>query len=162
MLKKCIPNLKISDVYALDFVKLKEQGIRGIIFDVDNTLESHTIKEPSEKAVGLIREAQNQGFGVCIVSNGSSDRVKKFNKKINVEAIPNAYKPLKRGYQKALDALGTKASETAFVGDQVFTDIYGGNRMGLYTILVDPIEQIENNFFYVKRYFERFILNKIK
>lgn len=157
-----IPRQKIDSVHSLDLEQLKSLGIRGIIFDIDNTLESHKVPEPSEKVLSLIENVKKEGFSICLISNGKIPRVELFNRSLSLAAVGNAQKPRKKNLRRAMQLLGTSANETALVGDQIFTDVYGGNRMGFYTVLVDPIEQIENKFFYVKRFFERLILKKIK
>ncbi len=157
-----IPKQKIDSVHSLDLKRLKESGIRGIIFDIDNTLESHRVAEPGQKVLSLIENVKKEGFSICLISNGKIPRVELFNRTLMLDAIGDAKKPAKKNLKRAMQLLGTAAHETALVGDQIFTDVYGGNRMGFYTVLVDPIEQIENKFFYVKRFFERLILKKIK
>lgn len=161
-MRQFIPNKIIDTVYSLDFAELHRLGIRGIIFDIDNTLESHRTPEPSEAVCALLSRVQEAGFAVCLISNGKHSRVAHFNKSLQLPAVGHAQKPRKKNLRQAMRLMSTAANETALVGDQVFTDVYGGNRMGFYTVLVDPIEQIENKFFYIKRFFERMILKKIK
>lgn len=160
--KGFIPDKKTDTIFSLDLRALSAQGIRGIIFDIDNTLESHRVPEPSERVISFLNTVKEAGFSLCFISNGREERVEFFNRKLHFPAIAKAGKPRKKNLRRALAFLNTKACETALVGDQIFTDIYGGNRMGFYTVLVTPIEEIENNFFYIKRFLERRIQKKIK
>ena len=161
-MKLFIPDKKIDTVFSLEFDKLKGLGIKGIIFDIDNTLESHQVPEPSDEIKNLLEKVKEHGFSVCLISNGKEPRVELFNRSLSLPAVGNAKKPLKKNMRYAMKLLNTTKNETALVGDQIFTDVFGGNRMGFYTVLVNPIEQIENKFFYIKRFFERMILKNIK
>lgn len=160
--KGLIPDKKTDNIYSLDLQTLASLGIRGIIFDIDNTLESHRVPEPSEKAAAFLAHVKDAGFSLCLISNGKEERVERFNRRLSLPAIARAGKPRKKNLRRALSLLNTSASETALVGDQIFTDVCGGNRMGFYTVLVTPIEEIENSFFYIKRFLERRIQKKIK
>lgn len=160
--KRLLPDKTADSIFSLDLQALSSRGIRGIIFDIDNTLESHRVPEPSARVCTFLDRVQNAGFRVCLISNGKKNRVERFNSRLHLPAIARAGKPLKKNLRRALTFLNTSPEETALVGDQIFTDVYGGNRMGFYTILVNPIEQIENKFFYIKRFLERMIRKKIK
>ncbi len=162
MKHRLAPGKRIDTVFSLDLEELRKLGIRGIIFDIDNTLESHRTALPGEKIRTFLSCVQSSGFSVCLISNGKKERVNRFNQPLGLPAIGKAQKPRKKNLRRAMQFLNTLPKETAMVGDQIFTDVYGGNRMGFYTVLVRPIEQIENKFFYIKRFFERLILKKIK
>jgi len=133
------PDLYLSSVYELNTDILKERGISGIIVDIDNTLVPWDAKEPDERASNLICSLASQGFKICILSNNTRKRVEEFNKCLNLPAIHKAVKPRKGAFRKAMKLMGTNERNTAVIGDQLFTDIYGGNRLGLYTILVTPM-----------------------
>ncbi len=157
-----IPNEIAANVFSINLQALYEKGMRSIIFDIDDTLESHLTPVPSERTVALLKQAQEYGFRVCLISNGKPERVMRFNESLSLPAISRAGKPGKKNFKKALSLLDASPSTTVLVGDQIFTDVWGGNRMGFYTVLVDPIDPIENKFFYIKRYFEQSIRKKIK
>lgn len=161
MLKKLIPSERASDVYHIDFAALRRRGYRAVIFDVDNTLESHRVALPGERSGALVHDLMQQGYAVCFLSNNVPERVERFNSALGAHIVGKAGKPKKRGYRQALSLMGSSPCDTVMVGDQIFTDIYGGNRMGLYTILVEPIEPVENSFFIIKRFFERRVLRAI-
>jgi len=139
---------------------LKDKGIKGLILDIDNTLVPSFIKEADDKTLKWINMVREQGLKACIVSNARKKRVELFNEKLGLEAIYRASKPGRRSFTKALDVLGLDVSQTAVVGDQIFTDVYGGNRLGMYTILVKPIHKEEFFFVKLKRFPEKYILKR--
>ncbi len=161
MLKKLIPDFYYDDISCIDIQKLKDLNIEYVICDLDNTLDSHNTKEPSSSALSFLNSLKDAGFTVCIISNGKQERVKRYLASYPLEYIAKAGKPLKKSYIHAMKQIGADASKTAFIGDQIFTDILGANNVGLTTILVTPIESIENSFFYIKRALEKIVKSKI-
>ncbi len=161
MLKNLSPDLYVRDISEIDTDKLKSNGTTAVILDLDNTLDSHETKTPSEKAARFLKNLQQNGFSVCVISNGKQERVKTYLAGQNIPFVADAGKPLQKSYRKALTILDSLPENTVFVGDQIFTDTWGANRMGLFTILVDPIEEFENPFFYIKRALERFVKAKL-
>lgn len=162
MLKMLIPDMAADNIHEIDLDALWEKGIRGVILDIDNTLESHRVPKPTEKTLGFLKKLEEKGFKICLISNGSEERVKLFNEELGYFTMAKAGKPLKRGYLDAQKVMRLKSNEIAMVGDQIFTDVFGARRCGFYSILVEPIESIENGFFYIKRFFEKSIRQKIK
>ncbi len=161
MFKKLIPDFYYDNVSCIDLEKLKSKGIEYVICDLDNTLDSHNQKTPSEGALAFLNNLKESGFNVCIISNGKHERVAKYLSDYPLKSIAKAGKPLKKSYLKAMGEIGADASKTAFIGDQIFTDVLGANRVGLTTVLVTPIESIENPFFYLKRALEKVVKSKI-
>ena len=161
MLKNLVPDLYVHDISAIDIEKLKLSGITAVILDLDNTLDSHETKRPSARAMHFLEKLKENGFLICIISNGKKPRVETYLNGLHIPFVADAGKPLKKSYCRALDVLGCIPKETAFVGDQIFTDTWGANRMGLTTILVEPIKAFENPFFYIKRALEQFVKAKI-
>lgn len=141
---------------------LKEQGIRAVICDLDNTLDCHETPTPSEKALAFLKKLHSLGFEVCIISNGKQSRVDRYVQGLGIPYIAKAGKPAKKSYRKALKTIKCKPDATAFVGDQIFTDTWGANRLGITTILVEPIKSIENPFFYPKRFLEKMLKANLK
>lgn len=133
-----------------------EQGFRGVIFDIDNTLVPHDAPA-DEGAAEFIAYLKKIGYRICLLSNNDRERVAAFNETIQVKYIYKAAKPLIGGYKKAMEELGTDISHTLFVGDQIFTDIWGAKRTGLFSILLDPIDKREEIQIILKRIPERFI-----
>ena len=161
MFKKLIPDFYYDNVLCVDLEKLKSKGIEYVICDLDNTLDSHNQKFPSETALKFLGRLKDSGFNVCIISNGKHERVKAYLENYPLKYIAKAGKPLKKSYLKAMGEIGADPKKTAFIGDQIFTDVLGANRVGLTTILVEPIESFENSFFYIKRAFEKMVKSKI-
>lgn len=133
-----------------------KQGYRGVIFDIDNTLVPHDAPA-DEGAAAFIAYLKKLGYRICLLSNNDRERVASFNESVQVQYIYKAGKPLRKGYEKAMEALGTDVSNTLFVGDQIFTDIWGAKRTGLFSILLDPIDPREEIQIVLKRIPERFV-----
>ena len=134
---KFIPYQCVHTVYEIDFDKLYKDGYRAVIFDVDNTLVPHG--EPAdERAKELFAHLKELGFSCMLLSNNKEPRVKMFNDVVQVNYIFKANKPMPGNYKKAMEIMGTTTENTLFVGDQIFTDVMGGNFAKMKTILVEP------------------------
>lgn len=157
MFENFYPNEYLDSTYQIDFTKYYEEGYRGILFDIDNTLVKHGAPA-DDRAVKLFLDLKDIGFNPCLLSNNKEPRVKSFADLVGVEYIYNAHKPSVKGYERAMEILGTDLSNTLFVGDQIFTDIYGANRTGMRTILVKPINPKEEIQIVFKRYLEKIVL----
>ena len=151
------PSELISSTYRIDFERLYEEGYRGILFDIDNTLVPHGAPA-DERAIRLFERLKAIGFQCCLVSNNKRPRVEMFNKDVNVHIVWLAHKPLSCGYRKGMQKMGTSISNTLLVGDQIFTDLWGGSFIGMYTILVKTINPKEEIQIVLKRILERPIL----
>jgi HAD superfamily phosphatase (TIGR01668 family) len=158
MFQKFYPTEYVESSYEIDYEKLYKNGYRGIIFDIDNTLVEHGA-DASEHAVALIKRLKKIGFEVCLISNNKEDRVKRFNQDIKIKYIFNAHKPSIKNYLKAMEYMNTNKSNTIFVGDQIFTDVYGANRAGITSYLVKPIGKKEEIQIVIKRLLERIVLS---
>lgn len=157
-MKLLTPDLYVESVLHIDLNKLKEENIKGLIIDIDNTLVAWDIKYASNKTKEWLLSLKKEGFEVCLVSNNTEDRVVTFNEELKLLAIHRATKPRTLPFKRAMKLMGTKVNSTAVIGDQIFTDVLGGNRMGLYTVLVIPIESKEFWWTTVVRKLERHIL----
>jgi HAD superfamily phosphatase (TIGR01668 family) len=157
MLRIFYPNECADSAYVIDYKTLYEQGYKGLLFDIDNTLVEHGA-DADERAVKLITDLRDIGFRICFISNNHEERVKRFNKDIKAKYIYDANKPLKKSYFKALKLMGTKPSNTVFVGDQLFTDVWGAKRAGLKSFFVKPIGAEKEIQIVIKRYLERVVL----
>jgi len=156
-LKKLYPKQYLNSTYEIPFEKFYEDGYRGIIFDIDNTLVEHGFPA-NEKAIDLFTHLHELGFGTVVLSNNKEPRVKPFAEAVNTPYIFKAGKPSRGGYQRAMEIMGCNTSNTLFVGDQLFTDVWGANRTGLYSILVKPIDPREEIQIVLKRVLEKVIL----
>ncbi len=155
-------DIKANTIYDIDLDYLKARGIKAFLFDIDNTLEEYATSVPGEKLISFIKNLSDNGFIIGILSNAKAERAKLFVAGFPIEDYPKilylgkAGKPLKKGYKMLSDMLGVDIKETVMVGDQLFTDILGGNRAGCMTILVNPINiKIEPAFVRFKRLFEK-------
>ncbi|SHI92157.1 YqeG family HAD IIIA-type phosphatase [Lutispora thermophila] len=161
MKKLLKPNLYYESIFYIDNNKLKEKGIEGIIIDLDNTLAAWDVKEADAKVINFINDLKQKGFKICIISNNTKARVDKFNEILGLPAIHKAGKPKLSPYIKAMKLLKTHRQNTAVIGDQLFTDVLGGNRLGLFTILVTPISEKEFIWTRMVRKLERIVLKKV-
>ena len=152
------PDLKYNSIKDININLLAEKGIKFAILDIDNTLVPYTSPTPDEKALYFLDELRNNGIGFCFVSNNNESRIKLFNEKIGAKIFPNAKKPLLYGISEAMKSFGADNENTVLIGDQVFTDILGGKRAKILTVLVNPIKEVDTAFFRFKRYFERKVL----
>lgn len=157
MFKCFFPDEYLDSTYEIDFDKLYAQGYRGLLFDIDNTLVPHGAPA-DERACALFAHLRELGFKSCFLSNNQIERVSSFNNAIGEQFIENAHKPSVKNYKKAMEMLGTDTSNTIFIGDQLFTDIYGAKRAGIRNILVKPIHPKEEIQIVLKRRLEAVVL----
>ena len=151
------PGEYLDSTYRIDFDRLYKQGYRGIIFDIDNTLVPHGAPA-DERAISLFAHLKELGYQCMLLSNNKEPRVKMFHDAVHVRYIYKAGKPKPSGYRKAMEEMGTDPSNTLFVGDQIFTDVYGGNRLNIYTILVEQMSPKDPILTIWKRPFERLVV----
>lgn len=158
MFDRFFPDDYVASTYVIPFEKLYEEGYRGLIFDIDNTLVPHGAPA-DERAKKLFQRLHKIGFHCCLISNNQEPRVKMFNEEINVDYVFNAHKPSRKNYRKAMQMMHTNETDTIFIGDQLFTDVYGAKRTGIRNILVKPIHPKEEIQIVFKRYLERIVLH---
>lgn len=158
MLERFYPDAYMRSAYDIPYEKFYEKGYRGIIFDIDNTLVPHNAPA-DERAAALFVRLKEIGFSCCLLSNNKEKRVADFNREIGAHMVWKAAKPARGGYRRAMEEMGTDTSNTLFVGDQLFTDVWGARRTGIYSILVKPIHPREEIQIVLKRYPERLILH---
>ncbi len=157
MFEMFFPDEYVASTYVIPFEKLYQEGYRGIIFDIDNTLVMHGAPA-DERAKKLFARLKELGFECCLLSNNQEPRVKMFNEDVKVNYIFNAHKPSIVNYEKAMTLMGTDKSNTIFVGDQLFTDVWGAKRTGIRNILVKPIHPKEEIQIVFKRKLEKIVL----
>lgn len=156
------PDAYFKRVEDINVEFLNKNKIKALLLDVDNTLVDHT-KKMTESVIKWAKELKGQGVKLYILSNtNDKQKIENIVKQIDIPYQLFSMKPLKRGFKKAQKALGEKSENIAIVGDQIFTDVIGGNRCNIYTILVEPIQ--EKDFWYTawKRPIENKIKNKIR
>jgi HAD superfamily phosphatase (TIGR01668 family) len=158
MLKLLRPDLYVGSLFVIPYEELWQQGIRGLIVDLDNTVTEWNLKTLRPEVKAWFKRVQERGFQACLVSNNRENRVTGMAEALNIPCIPRAGKPRRRAFRQAMGVMGTGRLETAVIGDQIFTDIFGGNRLGLYTILVVPLTRREFIGTRLARQIERLVL----
>jgi HAD superfamily phosphatase (TIGR01668 family) len=158
MLKRFYPNAYFDSAYTIDYERLYKKGYRGIIYDVDNTLVEHGAPV-TDRAKKLFERLRKIGFETCIISNNSEVRVKPLADEVHSKYVSKARKPSPVNYIVAMKQMGTDRSDTLFIGDQLFTDVWGANRAGIPTILVQPIDKHEEIQIVLKRVLERIVIH---
>lgn len=154
MLERFFPDEWVESAYSIDYEAYFEAGYRGLIFDIDNTLVPHGA-DADERAIKLFERLKGIGFDICLLSNNKKPRVERFNKDVNVKYIFKAGKPYSKNYYVATMMTRTSTKSTLVIGDQLFTDIYGGKLAGIRTILVNPIDKKEDLQVRLKRFLEK-------
>lgn len=156
-MKGLYPKKYVESTYEIDFEGLYEKGYRGVIFDIDNTLVPHGAPA-DERAIAFFKRMHEMGYSTLMLSNNKEPRVKMFCDAVNAPYIFKGGKPKTEGYYKAMEMMGTTVENTLFVGDQIFTDVWGANRAGIYSFLVKPIHPKEEIQIVLKRYLEKVVL----
>ncbi|MDR7000381.1 YqeG family HAD IIIA-type phosphatase [Neobacillus niacini] len=159
MLKQFLPDEHVKSILDINPKELKKRGIKGIITDLDNTLVEWDRPNATPQLISWFDEMKKYNILVTIVSNNNEDRVKAFSDPLKIPFIFRARKPMGPAFQKAISQMGIKKEETVVIGDQLLTDVLGGNRSGLYTILVVPVAQTDGFFTKFNRFAERRIMN---
>jgi HAD superfamily phosphatase (TIGR01668 family) len=130
----------------------------GVFYLIFNTLVGHGA-DATPRAIELFERLKKIGFKTCLISNNSDERVRRFNQNIGTNYIHKAGKPATKNYVRATKIMGTRIDNTVFVGDQLFTDVFGANRIGMMTYLVKPIHPKEEIQIVLKRKLERIVLH---
>lgn len=161
MLNKFIPDIYQKSIYDIDYKKLKKNGIKCLIFDLDNTIAPISLKKPNKKIRDLIEDLKEMKFKILIVSNSPKKRVEPFKDILGVDSAYLSCKPLKNKYLKIMKIYKLKPNQIACIGDQLLTDIWGANRMDYLSILVNPIGTTDFALTKINRLIEPFIYNKL-
>lgn len=147
-----IPDMYQKSIYHIDYDKLLDDGIKCILFDLDNTCVPYRDKEPNKKLIDLFESLKDMDFKLIIFSNATKRRIYPFKKKLNVDCLARAGKPSTRNFLKVLKMFHYELSDVCIIGDQLYKDILGGNKTGIKTILVNPMS-LDDMFF--TKYFIR-------
>jgi HAD superfamily phosphatase (TIGR01668 family) len=150
-----IPDLMCKRLFDIDLSLLQDQGIRGILVDLDNTLTRWQDREIDPETAAWVEAALAKEMRLCIVSNSNGTRAEEVAGKLGIASIKNAAKPTPSGINRAMQLLGLRPEETAMVGDQLYTDVLGGKRAGIFTVLLEPIHKREFVYTRCVRIFER-------
>ena len=154
------PDIMLHRVTDIQESFLRAHGKKALFLDVDNTLTTHNNPQPDPAILAWLEEMRAHGIAMMLVSNNSGARVADFARKLRLPYTARACKPLPFGFWRAARALGVSCKEAVVVGDQIFTDIWGGRLFGALSIWVEPIEVEDGSFFRFKRRLEtRFFTN---
>ncbi|MGX6442827.1 YqeG family HAD IIIA-type phosphatase [Neobacillus sp. K501] len=159
MLKNFLPDEHVKSILDISPAELKAKGIKGIITDLDNTLVEWDRPNATPQLIKWFEEIKQEEILVTIVSNNNEQRVKAFSDPLQIPFIFQARKPMTRAFNKALSQMSIKKEETVVIGDQLLTDVLGGNRSGFHTILVVPVAQTDGFITKFNRFAERRIMN---
>ena len=155
------PNVYQKSIYTINYQKLLESGIKCLLFDLDNTCVPYVDKRPTKELKEHFDKLQDMGFNVIIFSNSNQKRLEPFKNELKVDCSASSRKPFKGKFLKVMKLYNYSLPEVAIIGDQLITDIYGGNKVGITTILVNPISNIDMPFTKIHRFFEKIIINKM-
>ena len=158
MFKRFYPKKDVKTVFELNEKFFSTYNIKGVVFDIDNTLVTHDTPTPPEDILNYFDLLERAGIKIAIVSNNHAPRVDGICEGLGYPYIARAWKPFKKNLRSIRDALGLKSEEICLVGDQIFTDIYGANRMNFYSVLVTAVGKNETNLVAIKRCFEKLVL----
>lgn len=155
------PDAYQKSIYTINYDKLKNNGIKCLLFDLDNTCVPYVDKTPSKRLKDLFDKLTEQGFKVIIFSNSPRERLAIFKRELKVDCCAKAGKPRKKSFIKVMKIYKFDLSEMVIIGDQLVTDIYGGNRVGIMTILVNPMSNIDMPFTKIHRFIENRKIKKM-
>jgi HAD superfamily phosphatase (TIGR01668 family) len=138
-MKRLDPKIRIDALAQLDLKELRQRGFKGILIDLDNTISPWRQDRITEEARVFFRDAKALGFEICHFTNAKEYRAAPVSQKLEIRCFPKAGKPFGSRYRIALGEMKLEASETLMIGDQIFTDVLGGNRAGCHTVLLPPL-----------------------
>ncbi len=160
-MEKYVPDIYVKSIYYINYENLKEKGIKCILFDLDNTVAPISLKRPNKKIKDLFAKLKNMGFKVIIFSNSGKIRLKPFKDELEVDCAFNCKKPMRKKFDLIMKEFRFQESEMVIVGDNIVTDVLGGNKVGITTILVNPISKKERIIAKISRRYEKYISKKL-
>ena len=160
-MEKYVPDIYKKSIYDVDYKKLKSNGIKCILFDLDKTIVPYNIKAPNKKVMDLFKQIKSLGIKIIIFSNSGKKRLKPFKEMLEVDCCPRAFKPSPKKFVAIIDGYKYALDEVAIIGDQLLTDILGGNRVGITTILINPISKKDHIVTWYNRLREKGIIKKL-
>ena len=140
-MSKFIPDYVFDSIFDITPELLKRHGIRAALIDLDGTMVSHKTALPTDEVASFVRRLEDAGIHVVVFSNNNAQRVGRFSEPLGVDFISRAHKPFARAYAQAVEKLGLPISQIAVIGDQIYTDVFGGNRAGALTCYVETLDR---------------------
>lgn len=155
-----VPDMYQKSIYHINYENLLDAGIKCLLLDLDNTCVPYKDKVPNKRLINLFEDLKDMGFKIIIFSNATKRRIYPFKKELNVDCLARAGKPNKKNFLKVLDMFNLDLSSVAIIGDQLYKDILGGNKVGIMTILVNPMSK--DDMFFTKLIFRNLEKGKYK
>jgi HAD superfamily phosphatase (TIGR01668 family) len=153
------PTVFAESVSSLNVAELKRRGIQALLIDLDNTLVPWRKYDVSPEVTEWLRSLDENGIKICIVSNSRApSRLRRVSNELHIPYARQVFKPRRGGFREALTLLNVDATHAAVVGDQILTDVLGGNRLGICTILVRPLHRTEFVGTKISRLVEKILL----
>lgn len=162
LFRRLAPWKTVASVREIDYQELRRTGVDSLLFDLDNTLVGRGVREVPDHIDSLLKELKEAGFSICIVSNNWSVRVKDLAAAAGVPLVAPAGKPFTKSLLRAMEMIGGGPSTTVLVGDQMFTDVLGGNLLGVRTVMVEPAGSVELPHTRLLRPLERLIIARLR
>ncbi len=156
------PDIYQKDIFSINYDNLLKKNINTLLFDIDNTIASTKEKQPSKEIINLFKNLKEKGFNIFIITNALKKRATRFQENLNIKTYYLSMKPLSFNYKKIIKENNLKYKECAAIGDQIYTDIKGANKLGITSILIDPISNKEFITTKINRIKENNIINKTK
>jgi len=156
------PVIYQKDIFSINYDKLSNNGIRYLLFDIDNTIAETNVRKPSKKVIKLFAELKLKGFNIVILTNAVPWRAKRFAKTLDVDVCYLACKPASFNYKKISKKYNIEYGKIAAIGDQLYTDVKGANKLGILSILVEPLAKRESFITKYNRLKEDKIIKKDK
>ncbi|MCI8445644.1 MAG: YqeG family HAD IIIA-type phosphatase [Bacilli bacterium] len=161
-MEQFIPDIYQKSIYTIDYQKLWNRGIRCLLFDLDNTLVPASIHKANKKIKALFEELKEKGFTVILFSNSGKKRLKPFKDELEIDVLARARKPLSKHFLRVMKEYHFTVSEVAMIGDQLLTDVWGGNKVGITTILINPVSKKDFILTRFNRRIENRIIKKLR
>ena len=159
--KLMAPDQSCDTIYDIDLIALYERGYRNLLLDIDNTIIPWNSDEISTNLIEWVKNAHKIGFSIYLFSNcHKKSRINRIARHLGVQAIPYRGKPFTSAFKKAIEFIKGVPENTVMIGDQILTDIFGGNRLNLHTILIKPISDKEFIGTKFNRWFEKIIAGR--
>lgn len=162
MIDKFVPDKHFQSIYRIDYESLKKQGIELLIFDLDNCIAPVDVAIAPKEAVNLMFELKEMGFKCVLMTNSKKDRVEAFRNNLEIDTCANAKKPFSKNYKKILKIYNKKPEAVAAIGDQLLTDILGANRMGITSILINPVSKHDLFITKINRKIEKILFKRME
>lgn len=148
-------------IFDVDFQKLKDEGIRVIACDLDNTLVPHDVTLPSDDVINLVKKVNDLGMKFVILSNNKEGRVQTFATPLDIDFYFSSRKPLKKNFLRIMHDNHITNKQLCLIGDQLMTDVYGANKLGIMSIFVEPLANRDIFYTKINRLMEKKVLKKL-